>query len=144
MKAYSWTKLLLDNNTPLTKYDDTTLEDASQMGIMNLPEGKDAVEVVSDFLSEIYKHIKMDISKRITDETLQITPLEFWFTVPAIWSDQAQDATRRAACLAGFGQSLSRPNDKIFLITEPEAAALASLQQTTINRLGASVKVSVK
>jgi hypothetical protein len=75
MTAYSWTKLLLDRNTPLTKYDDTKLEDASGMGILRLPEGKNAVDVVSDYLSEVYQHILKTIAKRITEETLSITPL---------------------------------------------------------------------
>lgn len=142
MVAYSWTKLLLDENTPLTKYDDTALENASGMGILRLPANKTAVDVVSDYLSEVYKHIHRTIAKQITEETLRITPLEFWFTVPAIWSDQAQDATRKAAQRAGFGRSVERPNDEIFMITEPEAAAVAALKKTTTDGLGASVKVS--
>jgi molecular chaperone DnaK (HSP70) len=144
MTAYTWTKLLLDQDTPLTKYDDAALEDASGMGILRLPEGKGAVEVVSDFLSEVYKHILKTIAKQITEETLRITPLEFWFTVPAIWSDRAQDATRKAARLAGFGNTPGRSDDKIFMITEPEAAAIAALKKTTTDGLGASVKVSIR
>jgi molecular chaperone DnaK (HSP70) len=142
MIAYSWTKLLLDENTPLTRYDDATLENASVMGILKLPKDKDAIQVVSDFLSEVYKHILKMIAKQITEEALRITPLEFWFTVPAIWSDRAKDATRKAAEIAGFGNSHDRREDTIFMITEPEAAAIAALKKTTIDGLGASVKVS--
>ncbi|RHZ47431.1 Hsp70 family protein [Aspergillus thermomutatus] len=137
MTAYSWTKLLLDQNIPLTKYDDATLEDASNSGILKLPEGKTATEVVADYLSEVYQHILKTIAKQITEETLSITPLEFWFTVPAIWSDQAQAATRRAAQTAGFG---SRPCDNVFMISEPEAAAIAALRKYTTNSMGGSVR----
>jgi hypothetical protein len=138
MTAYSWTKLLLDQDIPLTKYDDVTLEDASNSGILKLPEGKTAVEVVADYLSEVYQHILRTIAKQITEETLSITPLEFWFTVPAIWSDQAQSATRRAAQIAGFG---SRSCDNIFMISEPEAAAITALRKYTTNSMGGSVRV---
>jgi molecular chaperone DnaK (HSP70) len=44
--------------------------------------------------------------------------MSYIITVPAIWSDMAKNLTRKAASRAGF------PDDKITLITEPEAAAL--------------------
>jgi hypothetical protein len=141
MTAFSWTKLLLDQNAPLTKYDDPGLEKASEMGILRLPEGKTATDVVSDYLSGVYEHILLRIAKQITEDTLRTTPLEFWFTVPAIWSDQAQNATINAARRAGFGSSISRPNDEIFLISEPEAAAITSLKKYTTNGIGKNVQV---
>lgn len=142
MLSYSWTKLLLDQGTPLTQYDDRTLETASQTGILKLPDGKTAVDVVADYLSEVYQHILKTISKNITEDDLRITPLEFWLTVPAIWSDRALDATRTAAQRAGFGKSPSRPMDQIFLISEPEAAAVTALKKYTTSSIGGSVKVS--
>ena len=138
--AYSWTKLLLDENTPLTKYDDATLDDSSGAGILKLPKSKTAVDVVSNYLSEVYNYILKTIAKQITEEALSVTPLEFWFTVPAIWSDQAQSATRTAAWRAGFG---NRAGDHIFMISEPEAAAIAALKKYTTRSMGGSVKVSV-
>ncbi|KAM0091075.1 hypothetical protein ACP6JD_005519 [Aspergillus fumigatus] len=140
MLSYSWTKLLLDQGTPLTQYDDRTLETASQTGILKLPDGKTAVDVVADYLSEVYQHILKTISKNITEDDLRITPLEFWLTVPAIWSDRALDATRTAAQRAGFGKSPSRPMDQIFLISEPEAAAVTALKKYTTSSIGGSVK----
>lgn len=46
--------------------------------------------------------------------------------MPAIWSDQAKDATLQAAKNAGFG---GRASDEIFTIAEPEAAAIATLKK---------------
>ncbi|KAL4901109.1 hypothetical protein BDW74DRAFT_88294 [Aspergillus multicolor] len=138
--SYSWTKLLLDKGTALTQYDDPALEDASRIGIMKLPEKKTEVDVVSDYFTEIFEHILKTIGKNITEAALAITPLEFWFTVPAIWSDRAQSATRNAARRAGFAGSLFRPLDKVFLITEPEAAAIAVLKKYSKNAMGGSVK----
>jgi molecular chaperone DnaK (HSP70) len=143
MTSYSWTKLLLDQGTPITKYDDSALENASKTGILQLPEGKTAVDVVADYLTEVYKHIINTISKQITEEALRITPLEFWFTVPAIWSDQAKSATRTAAQRAGFGAGLHRPDDKVFLISEPEAAAITALRKYTTGGFEGEVKVSI-
>ena len=74
------------------------------------------------------------------------TPIEFWFTVPAIWTEKATAATVRAAGLAGFG---NRPRDFLFVVTEPEAAAWAVFRRAqwhgAPNRLHSSdhaVKVS--
>ncbi|PLB48506.1 actin-like ATPase domain-containing protein [Aspergillus steynii IBT 23096] len=142
MAACSWTKLLLDQGRPFTKYDDVTLETASQTGILRLPDGKLAIEVIADYLSHIREHIFTTIAKHITEDELRITPLEFWFTVPAIWSDKARSDTRLVAQKAGFGASVTRPNDRIFLINEPEAAAVTALQKYTINPLGASIKAN--
>ncbi|KAL4806050.1 actin-like ATPase domain-containing protein [Aspergillus unguis] len=140
MVAYSWTKLLLDQNVPLTQYDDSALETASQAGILRLPEGKSAVDVVADYLSEVYDHIIKTLEKNITEEALRVTPLEFWFTVPAIWSDQAQNATKTAAQLAGFGGKVGRREDRVFLISEPEAAAITALKKYTVGNMGGSIK----
>ncbi|KAL3449873.1 hypothetical protein BJX65DRAFT_305887 [Aspergillus insuetus] len=139
MVAHSWTKLLLDLGTPLTQFDDA-LEDAAGMGIFKLPPGKSAIQVVADYLSNVYRHILQAIAKQITEATLQITPLEFWFTIPAIWSDEAKHATLQAARLAGFGTRPGNAEDKINLITEPEAAAIAALRKAATDGMGASVR----
>lgn len=139
MTAYSWTKLLLDKHTPRTKYDDATLESKSGMGMLKLPLGKDAISVCADFLHPIYCHLLQVLEKQITKETLAITPLEFWFTMPAIWSDEAQSATREAAKRAGFGSRLS---DSIYMITEPEAAGIATLKRSIMDVSNTLVKVS--
>ncbi|RAL13363.1 Hsp70 family protein [Aspergillus homomorphus CBS 101889] len=141
MKAYSWTKLLLDKNMPLTEYDDVALEKDLQAGILNLPAGKTAVDVAADYLNHIYQHIKYTLARHITQVDLDITPLEYWFTVPAIWSDQAKDATQSAARRAGFWSSVARPHDRLYFITEPEAAAVTALKKYTSESIGGSVKV---
>ena len=138
MTAYSWTKLLLDKKSPRTQYDDATLESKTGMGMLKLPKGKGAVSVCADFLKSIYCHLLQVLEKQITEETLAVTPLEFWFTMPAIWSDEAQSATKMAAKLAGFG---SRAGDEIYMITEPEAAGIATLKRSVTDASNTLVQV---
>lgn len=138
MKPYSWTKLLLDRRTSVTNYDDADLEATANIGILKLPEGKDATSVVADFLESIYKHAMSVLAKQISQDALAVTPIEFWFTMPAIWSDEAQSATKAAAQQAGF---TSRLGDQMFMITEPEAAAIATLKKSTTNALSVPIKV---
>jgi molecular chaperone DnaK (HSP70) len=52
------------------------------------------------------------------DEFLRNQKLSYVITVPAIWKDSAKDLTRQAAVRAGI------PENRLELITEPEAAAL--------------------
>jgi molecular chaperone DnaK (HSP70) len=124
MKSYCWTKLLLDSKAPITEYDDPDLQKAQGGGLLRLPEQCTATEVCADYLREIYNYTLDYITRRLGDAFLAVTPLEFWFTVPAIWSHQAKYATLTAARRAGFG---SRQVDNIYLIPEPEAAAVATL-----------------
>lgn len=138
MTAYSWTKLLLDRNTPETEFDDTTLNSSAGMGIFKLPEDKNASAVVADFLASVYKYTMFILEKQISAGALAVTPIEFWFTIPAMWRDQPQRAMKDAAILAGFA---SRPGDGIFMISEPEAAAITTLKKSTTNAMRVPVEV---
>ncbi|OBT74750.1 hypothetical protein VF21_06621 [Pseudogymnoascus sp. 05NY08] len=123
--SYSWTKLLLDKNALVGEYDDPALANMAGQGVMKLPDFRKAEEVCEDFLHELYIYLTSKLREEITENTYDATPMECWITLPAIWSDEAKDATLNAARKAGFG---SRPDDAIFTIAEPEAAAIATLK----------------
>ncbi|KAI9890244.1 MAG: hypothetical protein M1814_004279 [Vezdaea aestivalis] len=126
--SYTWTKLLLDQSALPTEHDDPSLDGVAGKGYLTLPPGKTAVKVVEDYLKELYAYTLSALEREITKDTLAVTPMEFWFTIPAIWSDQAKSATLTAAKNAGFG---ARHGDKICMIAEPEAAALTTLCYST-------------
>jgi hypothetical protein len=125
LKSYSWTKLLLDKRAAVGNYDDPALSNTTGYGMMKLPSFRDAKEVCEDFLRELYKFMELKLRNQMTGSTYDNTPMECWITLPAIWSDEAKDATLNAARKAGFG---SRPDDAIYTIAEPEAAAIATLK----------------
>lgn len=52
------------------------------------------------------------------------TPITHCFTVPASWSNKAKNETRVSAYQAGFA---NHPGDILRLITEPEAAIIATI-----------------
>ncbi|KAJ6262976.1 Heat shock protein [Drechslerella dactyloides] len=91
-----------------------------------LPASKTAMQLCTDYLRQLYGHIMNNILKKRMPDTLASTPIEFIFTVPAIWSHKAQEATRAAASRAGFGSN-GRPMDTMSMISEPEAAAIYAL-----------------
>lgn len=122
---YSWTKLLLDEDTHRPDYEQNGRSASpEERDLYVLPPGKTAVDVVTEYLRHLYNHC-MTILERRCDAVLQVTPIEFWFTMPAIWSDRAQQATQQAAKNAGFG---SRQGDTVHMITEPEAGVLAAIK----------------
>jgi hypothetical protein len=82
-KSYSWTKLLLDQKTKPTAYDDPALASIKKYGFMQLPKDKDALAVCEDFLREVYTYVSGKIIKEISKETFDITPMECWITLPA-------------------------------------------------------------
>ena len=138
MKAYTWTKLLLDQNAASTEFDNPHLQAQVGNGLLRLPHGKSAQDVASDFLRFLYKHIMAKLEKIMGKSMMNETPVHFWFTAPATWADEATDATREAARAAGFQ---SRDQDELYMITEPEAAAVAILS-TGIDRDRGLYKVS--
>lgn len=127
-KAYHWTKLLLGQDTRSNISQDQSFKRTYGEGFCALPPGKTAKRVVRDYLNELYKYFE-DRLKRQDEAFFQITPMEVWITVPAMWTDAAKTVTIEAAQAAGFA---SRAMDSIHMITEPEAAALSVLT----NRVG--------
>ncbi|PQE13098.1 Hsp70 family protein [Rutstroemia sp. NJR-2017a BBW] len=126
LTSYSWTKLLLDKNAAPGEHDDPALSDMAGAGMLKLPSFRDATGVCEDFLRGVYTYVSGMLRQQMTDLTFENTPMECWITLPAVWSEEAKDATLRAAKNAGFGK---RADDEVFTIAEPEAAAIATLKE---------------
>ncbi len=124
-KSYSWTKLLLDRDALAAAHDDPSLRDVFGEGMLALPPNKTAQAVCQDYLRCMHDHLVSLLQKRVGESMFNLTPMECWITVPAIWSDKATALTLQAAKDAGFA---SRDFDSINVIQEPEAAALTVLK----------------
>jgi molecular chaperone DnaK (HSP70) len=83
--------------------------------------GKEPVDIVADYLTEIRKHTFLDLQK-IYGSALQTLTKELVVTVPAVWSERAKDLTVQAVSKANFDVS------KFSMVTEPEAAAIYTLK----------------
>lgn len=99
----------------ITEFSDTVLEAATGLGIMKLPHGKIAIQVVTEFLREVYVNICRELEKHLamlhSPLRLRDVQMEFWVTTPAVWSDQTQLKYKEAAIRAGFGPSDDRLGD---------------------------------
>ena len=115
-ESFKWIKILLEENH---KYV-TTVEPVKDSNTLLRKVDKSAQEVVSDYLKLLWDYTLDDI-KKFHPEYKEIFSLRVILTVPAIWSHTAKERTLQAAKTAGMP-------GKISLVTEPEAAALATLR----------------
>lgn len=115
--SFCWIKILLEENH---KYA-TMVEPVKNSNTLLREVHKTAQEVVADYLKLLWEYTIDDIRKHYPNYK-DIYSLRVVLTVPAIWSPAAKDKTLDAAKLAGMP-------GKIELVTEPEAAALATLKE---------------
>lgn len=135
MQSYAWTKLLLDKSFQHGDFDDEMLRMVTGSKILQLPDQKGAVDTVADYLSQIYAHIQYHLLKVVEllrgyGGDLSGVPIDFWFTIPATWSEQTRSLMRGAIRRAGFETS---PLHQVWTATEPEAAALAIFSDKNFN-----------
>ncbi|APA11341.1 hypothetical protein sscle_07g061110 [Sclerotinia sclerotiorum 1980 UF-70] len=125
-KSCSWTKLLLDKSAFKNRDDEVGPRENIDEGMMHLPPNRTANGVCEDFLHAMYVHFVNEARQRVGTEAFDMSPMDYWITLPAIWSDEAKQATLDAAKGAGFAKNSM---DQIRTIAEPEAAAIATLQE---------------
>lgn len=123
--SYSWWKLLLDKNTKRTDFDHPLLESAIGANLMRLPEGKTAMEVMTDYLRSFQEYFMGRLKESMLETALDDTEIRVVVTVPATWQHAAREATRQAVRKAGFVRG---PGDEIIVIDEPEAAGLSVIR----------------
>ncbi|KAF2463990.1 actin-like ATPase domain-containing protein [Lindgomyces ingoldianus] len=85
--------------------------------------GKDAVDIVGDYLTYVREHVWKDLESQYGEALLSSMEKEVVVTVPAVWSERAKDQTLKAVIEAKF------PAAKLMMVTEPEAAAIYSLKE---------------
>lgn len=122
----SWFKLLLlkdeDLNSAVRDY-----EFVMRARKMMRESEKTAVDLIADYLRELWKHILATIAKARGQSVLDALSFHVVITVPAIWKNYARDGMQEAARKAGiFGNRRAGPTTLSFA-PEPEAAALSSL-----------------
>ena len=90
--------------------------------------GKCAVEIVSDYLRALWEHTLETIAETETPEVVNISKFKVVMTLPAIWPIYAQAKMREAVNLAAICDQRSPGETVLDFISEPEAAALATMQ----------------
>ncbi|KAF9761346.1 hypothetical protein IL306_003857 [Fusarium sp. DS 682] len=89
---------------------------------------KDPVDVIACFLRKIWNHAIDSIRRSVGIELLQKSRFHVVITLPAIWPPYAQQRMKQAATASGILDARSCGETKLRFISEPEAAALATIK----------------
>ncbi|KAL6696176.1 actin-like ATPase domain-containing protein [Trichoderma pleuroticola] len=90
--------------------------------------GIHAVDVISDYLRELWNHSLGCIERAEGSSMMNLSSFKVIVTLPAIWPPYAEFRMKEAIEKAGIMNFRSTADTTLQFIPEPEAAALASLQ----------------
>ena len=132
MPRFQWIKLGLDpsQKSGLENWGIFAYKDNRRMQFSGLDT---AETVTTDYLRQLIAHTRQEIRRRIGN-TFNSMETRYVITVPAVWSDKAKSLTRICAEKAGMGSV-----DDIQMISEPEAAAIFSLNAQSPQSLNLKV-----
>ncbi|RSL72501.1 hypothetical protein CEP51_011897 [Fusarium floridanum] len=125
--ALKWFKLLL------LKEDDLPADVAKSEQLANarrLQEGAKTkpIEIIACFLGKLWDHAIESMKRGIGAELLSMSKFHVVITLPAIWPPYAQKLMKQAASLSGILDARSCGDTTLRFVSEPEAAALATIK----------------
>jgi hypothetical protein len=122
-KRHMWTKLELDRPQigEAAKILQELSLDASE-------PTTNPVNIIADFLAHVKEHLVKNLDNQYGKELWRTLPITLVVTVPAVWSDAAKDSTLQAVRMAGFDTTGFPLLKRTLLTTEPEAAAIYTIQ----------------
>ena len=125
-RSFRWIKLLLE---PTLNLGSSDVIDLAEIQRLLEETHRTAIEVASDYVRCLWEHVKAQIIKDHGLATFDFADKSIVFTVPAEWTPAAKDNTYKVAVGAG----LVSADYKLFMVTEPEAAAIAVLKDRANN-----------
>ncbi|KAM0813538.1 putative Actin-like ATPase domain-containing protein [Seiridium cardinale] len=130
-KVLTWFKLLLLTDDDMPEYVKTSPQLKNVRNMMN-ELGKDPVHVIADYLGQLWKHTLSIIKKEKGEELVEGARVLIKMTIPAIWQDYAREKMRQAMRRAGILEKRLAGETTLSFISEPEAAALATLPELSL------------
>jgi hypothetical protein len=125
LEPLKWFKLLLAEGS--------LQEGLSNCDILELTRsrmaGRTVVDVVADYLKLLWTYAVENIEKRLSTEAVAGMAFKIVITVPAVWDHGAQNAMKKAATKAGLLKNRPAGKTTLTFVSEPEAAALATLRE---------------
>lgn len=122
-----WFKLLLLEaaDLPAEVAISTQLQEAHRL--KNQAE-KEPIEIIASFLRKLWDHSIESIRRTMGADLLKRSKLQVVITLPAIWPPYAQQRMKQAAQQSGILDGRSAGPTNLQFISEPEAAALATIR----------------
>jgi molecular chaperone DnaK (HSP70) len=123
-----WFKLLLldDDDLPADVRESTHLKEARKyLETVN----RSAVEIITLFLRHLWNHALGVIRTEIGESLVKLSRFHVVITLPAIWPAYACARMREAARDAGSVKQSPGGKSTLSFVSEPEAAAIATLEE---------------
>ena len=124
VQRHIWTKLLLEDSQ--NGEVDKILKELS-LNDRRAPSTK-PLDIIAEYLAHVKAHLLKNLDNQYGPELWRTLPITLVVTVPAVWSDSAKDTTLKAINKAGFNKSELPELKRTVLATEPEAAAIYTIQ----------------
>ncbi|KAH8684361.1 hypothetical protein BGZ60DRAFT_523585 [Tricladium varicosporioides] len=83
-----------------------------------------AQDLTTDFLRKVREHVTKTLEENYGSVVFNSFRIQWMMTVPAIWSLEAKNATKRCAEAAGMGK-----REELLMTSEPEAGAVYALKK---------------
>ncbi|KAK8075484.1 hypothetical protein PG997_010147 [Apiospora hydei] len=125
-KRLEWFKLLFTDKAKLPGYLQTSPHLAKTQAMLD-ELGIDAETAMTDYLKQIWNHTLNHLRRTRGSGLFESTPFIVILTVPAIWTESSRKRMREAAKRAGILDECLPGATTLKFISEPEAAAIASL-----------------
>ncbi|KAK4154993.1 hypothetical protein C8A00DRAFT_13902 [Chaetomidium leptoderma] len=125
-KQARWFKLLLidDKDLPADVRKSTKIKEARAY---LKKHNKTPIAVIADFLRLLWNHCNQRITETVSRNLVNYSKFHIVITLPAIWPDYARGRMREAVGQAGMLGERVAGETTLSFISEPEAAALATL-----------------
>jgi hypothetical protein len=123
VQRHMWTKLELD-----TKNRGEVTKILKELSANDRAYSQKPVDIIADFLAHVRDQLIKNLDRQYGKELWRTLPITLVVTVPAVWSDSAKDATLQAVRKAGFDKTFLPKLKRTVLATEPEAAAIYTIQ----------------
>ncbi|KAF1833755.1 hypothetical protein BDW02DRAFT_589443 [Decorospora gaudefroyi] len=124
VQRHMWTKLLLEHSK--TGEVDKIIQELSleNNGCLSTKP----VDIIAQYLAHVKAHLIKNLDIQYTKGLWTTLPITLVVTVPAVWSDAAKNTTLQAIRNAGFNSTELPQLKRTILTTEPEAAAMYTIQ----------------
>ncbi|KAH4054949.1 hypothetical protein HBI64_117810 [Parastagonospora nodorum] len=122
VQRHIWTKLYLDS-----RKSGEAAKILSEVTASPQKSRKKPVEIVADYLAQIKAHLIKNLDQKFGQTLWRSLPITLVVTVPAVWSDAAKARTIEAFDKAGFNSLEFTQSVRTIVATEPECAALHTI-----------------
>jgi molecular chaperone DnaK (HSP70) len=122
VQRHMWTKLELD-----TKQTGEVVKIMQELSL-DAKGPRKPVDIIADYLEHIKDQLIKNLDRQYQKDVWRTLPITLVVTVPAVWSDSAKASTLKAVLQAGFDTTGFPMLKRTVLTTEPEAAAIYTIQ----------------